>query len=73
MFDILDEALVDALQKDCNKWAPGLEIIAIRVTKPKVPMELEQSYQSIEKEKANYNIIGEKSNVVKQELAMKRS
>jgi hypothetical protein len=25
LFDTLDESLVEALQADCNKWAPGME------------------------------------------------
>lgn len=28
-FDALDEQLANALQHDCDKWAPGIEIIAI--------------------------------------------
>jgi hypothetical protein len=31
LFSDLDEALAAALQKDCDTWAPGLEIIATRV------------------------------------------
>lgn len=30
LFDSLDESLAEALQEDCNKWAPGIEIIAVR-------------------------------------------
>jgi hypothetical protein len=26
-----------ALQAGCDKWAPGIEIIAVRVTKPRIP------------------------------------
>jgi hypothetical protein len=37
MFDEIDEAMKEALQKDCTKYAPGLEIINVRVTKPKLP------------------------------------
>merc|ERR1719240_230564 len=32
-FDTLDEHLQLALQRDCNDWAPGIEIISVRVTK----------------------------------------
>jgi hypothetical protein len=44
-FDNLDEQLVSALQNDCNKWAPGIEIIAIRVTKPQIPQHLMNNYE----------------------------
>lgn len=36
-FETIDEMLVEAIQKDCDKWAPGIEIISIRVTKPNIP------------------------------------
>jgi len=29
------------LQENANKWAPGIEIISIRVTKPSIPKALE--------------------------------
>jgi len=47
-FDTLDEQLVKKLQADCNEWAPGIEIIAIRVTKPRIPKNLLQNYEQIE-------------------------
>jgi len=47
-FDNLDEQLVKKLQEDCDVWAPGIEIIAIRVTKPKIPSNLMQNYEEIE-------------------------
>jgi hypothetical protein len=43
MFDEIDEAMKEALQKDCTKYAPGLEIINVRVTKPKLPYVLRLS------------------------------
>lgn len=47
-FDSLDEQLANALQTDCDKWAPGIEIIAIRVTKPRIPESLLKNYEKIE-------------------------
>lgn len=40
-FDTIDEHLMSALQKDCNVWAPGIEIVQIRVTKPSIPRSSE--------------------------------
>lgn len=37
LFDTLDESLQLALQQDCDKWAPGIAIIAVRVTKVRLP------------------------------------
>ena len=34
-FDSLDETLRDNLQRDIDVYAPGITIIAIRVTKPR--------------------------------------
>lgn len=47
-FDSLDEQLASALQEGCVKWAPGIEIIAIRVTKPRIPETLLKNYEKIE-------------------------
>ena len=47
-FDKLDEHLVDVLQANANKWAPGIEIIAVRITKPTIPKELIKNYLEIE-------------------------
>ena len=47
-FDQLDEHLGDVLQENANKWAPGIEIISIRITKPTIPKELERNYIEIE-------------------------
>lgn len=72
-FDTLDEALMEALQKDCNKWAPGIEIIAIRVTKPRIPASLNENYENIEREKASLLIETEKAKVTLQEYTLKRN
>ena len=50
-FDQLDEHLQEVLQDNARKWAPGIEIISIRVTKPTIPKQLEQNYVEIEKSK----------------------
>jgi len=52
LFDTLDEALADALQESVNKWAPGLRIIAVRVTKPKIPEEVQKTYEQMSQQAA---------------------
>jgi erlin len=47
-FDTLDENLVEALTKSTSAWAPGIEIISIRVTKPRIPDQLMRNYEAIE-------------------------
>lgn len=50
-FDTLDESLQEALSKSLETWAPGIEIISIRVTKPIIPGHLLKNYESREAEK----------------------
>uniref|UniRef100_A0A9J8AR26 Erlin-1 n=2 Tax=Cyprinus carpio TaxID=7962 RepID=A0A9J8AR26_CYPCA len=47
LFDIIDENLKTALQKDLNAMAPGLTIQAVRVTKPKIPEAIRRNYELI--------------------------
>ena len=38
IYDKLDEELFKSLNKDLKVWAPGIEILSIRVTKPDIPI-----------------------------------
>lgn len=71
-FDNLDENLVHALQKDCDVWAPGIKIIAIRVTKPRIPEHIAVNYERMEKEKTNYKIAVEEQKLAETEAQTKR-
>ena len=44
LFADLDEELQRALQHTCDEWAPGVEIVAVRVTKPVVPASIQQEF-----------------------------
>lgn len=72
LFDTLDEALALALQKDCNVWAPGIEIIAVRVTKPKIPTMIARNFESIEIEKTKLHIATAHQAVVEKEAETER-
>merc|ERR1719164_133997 len=50
-FDALDETLRDALQRDIDVYAPGITIIAIRVTKPRIPEKIQHNYEAMEGER----------------------
>ena len=67
LFDTLDEDLAKALQRDCNIWAPGIEIIAVRVTKPRIPEKIRQNYEQMEAEKTKLLIANEIQRVVEKE------
>lgn len=47
----MDESLRESLQEGCRTWAPGIEIIAVRVTKPSVPDSIAKSYEQREVER----------------------
>ena len=40
----------DALQGDCTRYAPGIEIISVRVTKPKIPESIRRNFEQMEEE-----------------------
>ena len=63
MFETLDESLQGALIKDINEWAPGIEIIAIRVTKPRIPKHIQQNFEEMESQKTEVLIAEQKQKV----------
>lgn len=72
LFDRLDESLATALQRDCDYWAPGIEIIAVRVTKPRVPDQIRRNFEQMEAEKTKLLIAEAASKVVEQEAETER-
>lgn len=48
-------------------WAPGIRIVAVRVTKPTLPAEIEQSFRAMELEKSKLLIAVEAQRVVEKE------
>lgn len=47
-FDEIDEELIFALKEDISLWARGINIISVRVTKPKIPDEIREKFIEIE-------------------------
>ena len=45
LFDQIDENLKTAIQKDLNEMAPGLNVLAVRVTIPKIPESIRKNYE----------------------------
>jgi len=66
-FAELDESLAMALQKDCDEWAPGIKIIAIRVTKPRIPDHIRKNYEAMEAEKTKLMIAMQAMKVAEKE------
>ena len=63
IFDKLDEELIKALDKDLNVWAPGIEILSIRVTKPDIPEKIKRNFEEMEKLKVDFFIAAEREKV----------
>jgi len=72
LFDQIDENLKIALQSDLNQLAPGLVVQAVRVTKPKIPEQIRQNYESMEGEKTKLMITAERQKVVEKEAETER-
>ena len=67
LFDTLDENLMKALQQDCDKFNTGIDIITVRVTKPRVPDVIRQNYENIEAEKAKLFLAQERHKTIAKE------
>lgn len=72
LFDTLDESLASALQRDASLWAPGIEIIAVRVTKPRIPEQIRRNYEAMEAEKTKLLIAEQVQKVVEKEAETER-
>lgn len=72
LFQDVDELLGKALQNDADTWAPGVEIIAVRITKPNIPRQVLQNYESMEAEKTKLLIVTQTQNVIKKEAETER-
>lgn len=56
MFQI-DEKMKDALQGDCTRYAPGIEIISVRVTKPTIPTSIRRNFEQMEEERTKVLVL----------------
>ena len=63
-FDIVDDELQIGLQQDCALRAPGINIIAVRVTKPVIPESIAQQYRLVEETKKSKLLADEEQKVV---------
>eukprot|EP00285_Hemiselmis_virescens_P018072 CAMPEP_0173386036 /NCGR_PEP_ID=MMETSP1356-20130122/8631_1 /TAXON_ID=77927 ORGANISM="Hemiselmis virescens, Strain PCC157" /NCGR_SAMPLE_ID=MMETSP1356 /ASSEMBLY_ACC=CAM_ASM_000847 /LENGTH=317 /DNA_ID=CAMNT_0014342101 /DNA_START=134 /DNA_END=1087 /DNA_ORIENTATION=- len=66
-FDTVDDRIKEALQRDCTEYNTGIEIIAVRVTKPKIPEQIRRNYEEMEAQKTQFMIAIERQKVVEKE------
>ncbi|XP_040873329.1 erlin-2-B isoform X2 [Glycine max] len=67
VFDQIDEKMKDALQVDCTRYAPGIEILSVRVTKPTIPESIRRNFEQMEEERTKVLIAIEKQKVSEKE------
>ncbi|KAL5723169.1 hypothetical protein ACHQM5_006594 [Ranunculus cassubicifolius] len=67
LFDQIDEKMKDALQVDCTRYAPGIEIISVRVTKPSIPQTIKRNFEQMEEERTKALIAVERQKVAEKE------
>ncbi|KAK1423143.1 hypothetical protein QVD17_18438 [Tagetes erecta] len=67
MFDQIGETMKEALQADCTRYAPGIEIISVRVTKPKIPVIVRRNFEQMEEERTKVLVSIEKQRVAEKE------
>jgi len=66
-FESLDESLARAIQESCDKYLTGIEVIAIRVTKPRIPDAVRKNYEEVETAKTKLLVEREKELVARKE------
>jgi len=72
LFGEIDDNLKQALQRDLIEMAPGLRILAVRVTKPKIPEAIRRNYELMESEKTQFLISVEHQKVVEKDAETER-
>lgn len=60
----LDEMLAVALQRDISRYVPGLQIIATRVSKPRIPDKILKDYEEMERQRTQLLITTENQKVI---------
>jgi len=72
LFDQIDEFLKKALQDDLTTIAPGIYVMGVRVTKPKIPETIRKNYELMEGEKTKLLISVQKQKVVEKDAETER-
>jgi regulator of protease activity HflC (stomatin/prohibitin superfamily) len=67
LFHTVDDRLQQALQVSLDRFAPGIEIISIRITKPKIPPNILLNYEQMEAEKTKLLVAIQAQKVVEKE------
>ena len=66
-FETLDEWLRDALNADIRVHAPGIHVLFVRVTKPRIPEAILRNYDLMESERTRLQIVERTQKIVEKE------
>jgi len=66
-FTTLDDRIAEALRSTLKVWAPGVEVIAVRASKPRVPAQVRANFELVEVEKTKLLIAQQAQRVVEVE------
>ena len=58
-FSELDDRIAGALRETLERWAPGVEVIAVRASKPRVPQQVKANFELVEVERTKLLIARE--------------
>merc|ERR1719170_139039 len=72
LFDQIDENLKAALQRDLTEMAPGLKVLGVRVTKPKIPEAIRKNFELMEAEKTKLLISTQRQKVIEKDAETDR-
>jgi hypothetical protein len=56
-FDLVDDVLSDILRETLAAWAPGIELIGIRITKPRIPESIRKVFDEAENLRSKYRVL----------------
>ncbi|KAG4116358.1 hypothetical protein ERO13_D12G164650v2 [Gossypium hirsutum] len=63
----IDEKMKEALQGDCTRSAPGIEILSVRVKKSTIPESIRRNYEQMEEKRTKVLVSIERQKVAEKE------
>ncbi|XP_028778171.1 erlin-2-B-like [Neltuma alba] len=67
VFDQIGNKMKDALHADCTRYAPGIEVISVHVTKPTIPDSIRRNFEQTEEERSKVLVVTERQKVAEKE------
>merc|ERR1719178_658349 len=72
LFDQIDENLKNSIQADLGSMSVGLNVMSVRVTKPKIPEAIRKNYELMEAEKTKLMISTQRQKVIEKDAETDR-